>query len=67
MKMVSIREAMGSAATASAAGNAILNTSLPSVSHLNTSLHINIYYIKSAFYKRKVISHKSASDRTKTY
>lgn len=36
--MVSIREAMGSAATARAAGNAIPRISFPSSSHLKTSL-----------------------------
>ena len=39
MKAVSIREAMGSAATAKAAGNAIPSNSRPMESILNTFLH----------------------------
>lgn len=42
-KIVSIREAMGSAATARAAGNAIPRISFPSSSHLKTSLEENIF------------------------
>jgi len=40
MKVVSIKEAMGSATTASAAGNAIPSISLESASSLKISLHI---------------------------
>lgn len=39
MKAVSIREAMGSAATAKAAGNAIPSNSRPIESNFNTFLH----------------------------
>jgi len=41
MKAVSIREAIGSAATASAEGKAIPNNSRESASSLKTCLHIN--------------------------
>lgn len=44
MNAVSMREAIGSAATASADGNAIPSISLPMESILKTCLHIHIYW-----------------------
>ena len=41
--MVSIREAIGSAATARAAGNAIPSISFPRSSHLKTSLEGHLF------------------------
>jgi hypothetical protein len=47
MNAVSMREAIGSAATANAEGNAIPNISFESASNLKISLHlITIYHIQ---------------------
>jgi hypothetical protein len=48
MNAVSMREAIGSAATANAEGNAIPNISFESASNLKISLHlITIYHIQA--------------------